>query len=583
MQLVHPHGGEAVPLVPSFAVDFLASCRRFAPIEEHLRRYAAFHESDELEMQSLQAWVVPAIEAGLMISERQLIEQCRAGAGEELPPPPLTMIGFPTGNRPELIRRALESFAENARSHGRDIEFVLADNSHDPAPNREIARETQRRFGSRVTFFGASEKKALAAELVSATGCDPEVLEFALFDPEECRFLCGANRNALLLHAAGRMCSSVDDDMVCRIAEPPGGAGAALRFYAHRDVFERWFYPDQQSALDAADFVERDYAAVHEELLGRSIADLISARKDVGFGKISDELLRRLSRGAGRVVMTFTGHVGDPGIPTSYYHLGYRRESLRRLTANEKEYRTALRSRSVRAMVMHPCIDDASISPGLAMGLDARELLPPFIPVLHAEDYAYGATVWRCLPRGFLAHLPAALPHLPPGQKSIVAPGDLGSLNRVAIWEFSHILRQIVLVHQPAASVKSPEACMIGLGRYLRELGEAVPADFDDHIRRIVVRHASEKIEYFEYLLRKEPDAPQFWRADVEEYLEHTRHAFADEGFEVPYDLRTRGSAEEARRLMQRLVRRFGGLLEAWPALFSAAKERACRGQTSST
>lgn len=579
MQIVQPRDvAGAAQLVPSFAVDFLMSCDRFAPLGEHVRRYAQMHDSDELEMQSLASWFPQAREAGLFISEGELRAEIVSGSsGGEVEPGKIELIGFPTGNRPEMAQRALESFAANARDSRRDIEFVLADNSRDSTPSREMAARVSRQAGMRVTFLGEGEKRELARELTRLAGCDPAVLEFALFDPEGCQFLCGANRNALLLHGAGRMLSSVDDDMICRLSAPPDSAPAAVQFFAHQDVFERWFYSTREAARDDATVIQADYLEQHEALLGREVAQCMGADRAAQFGKISDEVLRRLRRGGGRVVATFTGYIGDPGVPTSYYYLGYRRASFRRLTQSEESYRQTLGSRNVRVLAPQPSIGDASLSPGLAMGLDGRDLLPPFMPILHAEDFIYGATLWRCCPHGFLAHLPCALDHEPANVKPILQPGDLREHPGTTILEFAHLLRLLVLEYQPSPNEETTAQRIVAMGRHLRGIAEAPPADCAEYLRTRIAAHESGKIAYLEARLRRRSDPPDFWARDVEEYLEHTRQAFTHPEFDIPFDLQTRGPADEVRLLMRRLIGRFGALLEAWPAVFAAAKERTCR------
>ena len=82
-------------------------------------------------------------------------------------------------------------------------------------------------------------------------------------------------------------------------------------------------------------------------MLGRSVAGLLRVEGAAGleFQGITDEMLRRMQETEGRVVTTFTGHYGHPGVPTSYYYLTYRRATLARLTRDgEAAYRACLAS-----------------------------------------------------------------------------------------------------------------------------------------------------------------------------------------------------------------------------------------------
>ena len=580
-QFVRVHDRAEVELLPAFVVDFLASCSRFIPLQEHAERYVSAHALGELEAQSLAMWLPRLREMNLFISAEQLRQECidrgPAGGGREK----MEMIGLPTGNSPDQLRRALESFAKNAQTHERTVRFVVASNASDDSQSRRVAREIEETFRTGVEFFGEAEKRVLAQKLVTASGCDPEALEFAFFDPENCGFLCGANRNVLLLEGAGELFSSVDDDMICRVSASPAGMTRGLKIFERKDIFERWFYPDRESALADADYLEADYPGLHETLLGRSVADCLRNHEDVTFDHLSGWFMSRLRRPDARVLMTCTGHVGDPGIPTSCYHLLARNESFRRLTQSEALYRAALGSRSVRALAPLPCVGDASLSPGMAIGLDARDLLPPFVPVLHAEDFVYGAALWQCTAGGFLGHVPYALNHEPALGKPILQPGDLNETNRATIFEFAHLLRHVLFEYRPALADESTGVRMMGLGRHLRGIAEAPFSEFTDYLRAVALRLESQKILYFENGLHQQREGADFWRRDVEAYLDHVRMAFGRDDFDIPYDLKKRGEPDDVRRLIQRLFVRYGRLLEAWPAIFEAAKGLSKTGKSS--
>ena len=98
-------------------------------------------------------------------------------------------------------------------------------------------------------------------------------------------------------------------------------------------------------------------------------------------------------------------------------------------------------------------------------------------------------------------------------------------------------------------------------------------------LRQRVLEHESWKATWLESRLLREPDAPEYWARDVEAYLEYTRAQLRDEDFDVPHDLRSKFEPQAARALMQRLLCRYGLLLQAWPSLFSAAQDLRERGE----
>jgi hypothetical protein len=76
--------------------------------------------------------------------------------------------------------------------------------------NQQVLSRLARDRGVDIAYAGADEKRALAAALAGDGAIPPDVIEFALFDPEGCGRSTGTNRNAQLLYGAGQLFVSVD-------------------------------------------------------------------------------------------------------------------------------------------------------------------------------------------------------------------------------------------------------------------------------------------------------------------------------------------------------------------------------------
>jgi hypothetical protein len=561
-------------VLPGFVVDFVNSCEEFDLLEKHVATYAEKHAWGSLETRALESWIERVAAAKLIVSSRDLLAACERHSA--LPPPSISAIGFPTGgDRTDLVGRAFSSFAANLKRHGRTADFLIADSSNE-ARHRDVFRAAgaawAKEQGIRIRYAGSEEKRRLAEALLRR-GLAPDVVEFALFDPLEVGFACGANRNAMLLHEAGRMFCSVDDDVVCELAGVPSNS-ARLKLFSSCDPFTRWMFKDRASALAHGESIDVDFLGSHEELLGRGLKEIAGGLdvSDLDVSQVGDELLRRAWSADGRVRASFSGHAGDPGIPTSVYFLFYDGENRRRLTRSEEEYAAFLASRSVFALAPCHAVGDSSTSPGMAMGLDHRSLLPPFFPVLHAEDFIYGATLWQTIGSAFLGHVPVAVRHEPRPGKSILRPGDLHGERRAVIFEFAHLIRRIILRFQRDESAGDADR-MRSLGRHLTSIAAQPLEDFCEFIRGQVLEHESSKIDRLEKALREDDEAPEFWRRDLETYLEHVRDALTYADFDIPFDLKGDRSDDENRRLMQQLFGRYGALLEAWPDIVAAARE----------
>jgi hypothetical protein len=564
-------------LWPSHAIDFVAECNEFKTLAEHLEEYAIIHSLDSAQVREIYEWSGQMIEDGLLVGVGDVVARCAAAAKSPDRPAVVDSICIPTAGNEERLRRVITTFARNAHQYGRALEMWVSSNG--PAEKARdveaLVEKLSREENVKITLMGDAERKDYIARLAAKADVDPAIVEFAIADPYNAGFACGANRNALLLRHSGRPYLSLDDDMVCEMAAAPERISQeGIVVFSSRDGFERWFYPEYGKAFDGRRMIEGDYLALHEQMLGHSVGAFLQRHgSKVEMIGLTDDMLRRLQETDGRILATFTGHSGHPGIPTSYYYLTYRKESLERLTREgEARYRQYLASGGVCAVVPRMAIADSSLSPGMAIGIDARVLVPPFPPVMHAEDFVWGATIWQCCAQAFAGHLPVTVRHDPGLSRGIIAP-PLNDGQPVAMWEFAHLLRGILLGWMPPPGALDTAYRMDSLGRYLCDVAGSSPEEFHEYLRWFVLQHESEKITFMERCLEEERDAPNFWRHDVEDYIDQTRRAVSLPDFDIPYDMRGKWSATDARNLLQVMVREYGRLLRAWPVMVEAARE----------
>jgi hypothetical protein len=114
--------------------------------------------------------------------------------------------------------------------------------------------------------------------------------------------------------------------------------------------------------------------------------------------------------------------------------------------------------------------------------------------------------------------------------------------------------------------------------QYLQRLGSLKLSDFEAHVRSLEQYRMMAFITVLQSHLHIYGAAPRFWADDVTRMIERLSKATSTEDYIVPRDLRHGHDAEEARRLSQELVAKFGELLEAWPAIVAAARRLRANG-----
>jgi hypothetical protein len=116
------------------------------------------------------------------------------------------------------------------------------------------------------------------------------------------------------------------------------------------------------------------------------------------------------------------------------------------------------------------------------------------------------------------------------------------------------------------------------VGGTLEEWGSLPPADFEELLRLCVWKLLSRQAVHLADQLQQFRGLPEFWGRDVRQVLAHLQDSLPSRQYVVPSDLRKVVGDDEARKLFQRLVGRFGQLLRCWPDLVEAARELRTRG-----
>lgn len=575
------HRGHPPAVLPDYVVSFILGCTDFQPLKTHLHVHAELYSWDRLQLESLCQWLPAAIEAGLLLYKEEIIRRLRTSGGAA-PPVHLRKLGIPTGgDRAHFVRRTVESFAGNLKTHGRSAEFLIADSSVSSDHSqmlRTLAVQLGAETGMATRFCGAEEKRSFIAAM-EKEGISRAALEFALLDPLSGGFACGANRNAILLDAVGEAFCSADDDAICEFTRPTEATEPGLECMSGADPYHRRTFVSREDAVRSASWESLNYFAEHERMLGQNAAGFLQRSAfPVHIEDANDAILHRLTHHQPVFRATYPGHIGDPGIPAALYYLYYAGENLAHLTAAHEHYEAALSSRSVLAVTPRHTMADCYSSPGISMALDHREILPPFFPVLHAEDFSWSAALWQCCPDSVIGHLPFAIHHAPAPGKPILLPSQFREGHRGATMEFAHLLRRWIF-DLPIADGRSGAEGIAALGRFLDERSRISPGDFAEMLRCDALRQISERCCYLSELLATE-DGPDFWRQDVEALIGNMRGCVADEGFEIPLDLRPGRTTEEARAWMQSATQSYAQLLQEWPHMVKAATSLKERGVT---
>ena len=349
----------------------------------------------------------------------------------------------------------------------------------------------------------------------------------------------GANRNALLLQAVGELTVQVDDDTLCRLAPSPS-LRQGITLSSQTDPTEFWFLDGSAANACHSESQSVDFFALHEQLLGKSVGDCIQHYIDacdcsgVDLTHVSAPLFRRLETDNNRVIFTSIGVKGDSGMASPYFVMQLGGEAHKRLRESEEIYRQALANRLVRRSVSNAIISDGPFCMGLNLGLDNRNLLPPFIPVCRNEDGLF-AVLSQTIQAGFGGHLPWLVSH----KASAPSVFPLEELHdRFGRFGSGDILEMLISSEAPSPIRPGVGENLIAVGKALENWGRAPAGDFDEMLRLLIGYKISDIATGLQVLLANNADAPAYWKRDIEGCLRNLPGLVSDVDFIVPWDLR---------------------------------------------
>lgn len=563
----------------SIAAEVVSRCRSFDTLENHaerIRQELALPPSASDELRQL---LHDLSRTELLPSARELLRRCVRAADPGRSRCVIGAVGIPTRDRTSSLRRALESYMENARRHGRTAAFFVTDNSPTAGArtdNRQMLAELRGRHAVAIAHAGLEEKHRFAEALASEAEVPRALIDFALFSSKEVQStdLHGANRNAMLLHAAGEPFLSVDDDTVCEaMSAPAPHEGLALHVGEDAPMRLR-FFPDREASLRAASRVDRDVLALHEQLLGRDVGSLLEEEAGrTSLGDIDAGFLQTLAHRGGRVVVVSSGSLGDSGMsslsPISLLHFRDGDSIIR----SDDMYRIVIRGEVLRD-VDRMTINEASWFMSMAFSADNRELLPPFFPFGRGSDDGFGVLLKISSPDSYLGFLPWSVIHAPMSPRARRLDEFLKS---PIAFGMDKIVDACVRSFSPA--VRGPDAAAVleRLGRHLIDLGSADVREFEEFVRLARLAQRTTLIAQLEEAIPLHNSTA--WAREASACLDALRAATARDGPVIPlHAIIPDASASDILLSVQRSVRSFGELLAAWPQIREGARRLRLRG-----
>ncbi len=514
--------------------------------------------------------------SGVVVSREVLLRALRETPDPD-PPQPITAVTWLTHGRPAALARSITSFAANATSHGRCPKWLVFDDGDEIQAEQtlDVLRPLAAQGRMRLGYFGRSEKERMTATLVEAAHglVSERLVRFALFGLPGYGTTCGANRNCAVLACCGAPLLVADDDTVCEPAVHPAPVDA-LSITSERDPSDLFCFDNRKILLEAVARADSDFLAAHQSLLGRTTAGCAVQwpEETIDLASASPALIDLLVAGSGRVTATTAGVYGDGIVGDPHELLWLEGEARERILASEPSFRSAGLTREVLRCPRGPAIGDSNRVFGASLGLDARSLLPPFLPMGRGQDLLFGQTLRVCMPDALVGRPAVAVLHDPVEQRTL--PADRTLTPEV---EASSLISVLERVARFPPWARSGEERLRSLGAGLEALGRLPAGEFVEAVLPGILRWRSSQLAAAESVLRRHRREPAYWAREVERHIESMQKYMVERPV-LPTDAAAGLNPTEALAAFQLQLRLYGELLQAWPEIWRAAQELAEAG-----
>jgi hypothetical protein len=357
-----------------------------------------------------------------------------------------------------------------------------------------------------------------------------------------------------------------DDDVIADLwtdDTPQDG----LTIGGHADLRTWRFFERREDARAAVRPVEGDALAVHGDVLGLSLGDLIGrSGGGVDYGPACAHMVSALNGATERHVrVTFAGVAGDAARYCSHGLLFRSGVVRQQLWESESRLALALSSREVTVVAPRLVVTHDPACLGYCMAIDNSSLVPPFMPAGRNEDGVWGATLAFMDPRALYAHLPWGVwhdSHRPPRYERAMPSARESRVSDFLIFVITRVA--------PATFATSSAQRLRHLGRLFRDVTTLPLADFRALVAEAKLGAASQALTHIE-ATAADPACPTHWRKAIDAYRNAFRESVVRPDFFLPIEFAS-DSLDEGFARMQRFIGQFGELLTWWPEIWEAAR-----------
>lgn len=552
----------------------LLRCGNFKTIAGHTASIIGSNPGMKDQQATINDVLQQMLDNGMMVSAKKVCDRLKTkveteGERSEYDAPVVAII---TWERPQALERLLESIVANCDT-GKVHRLYVIDDSRDAeniGKNRALVESFASRIETPLQYFGQDEQKALLNDLSERLPEHESAIHF-LADQSRWRdhWTAGLNRNLALLLSCGRRLVMMDDDSICDVFEPPK---PKPHITFSDEAREADFFASEQDWAHLHQPINPDPVNRHMQCLGLSFSEAVDLLgegnlKPAGFSNANALQVSELGPDS-RVLMTECGSLGCPGTTMNTWLPNMSPASLERMLKSGQTTTNALTRRKVWSGRNHPHF---APRPNMSQitGFDNRHMLPPYLPIMRAQDRLFGNMLDFIFPSAVTLDYPWAIPHLPIPERE----WQNKDLNFTPADSFPFFFFEQIIEQKSSCLSDSPSDRLAALSDWFKNMSSASSQSLKNMYRDTRLTDDSERLEQMSKLLAANESAPVNWQnylrngiAQLQKDLEVASHPdFAVRG--LPKGL----EGEELIGFWKDVWAGFATALNAWPEIRQAA------------
>jgi hypothetical protein len=548
----------------------LDQSREFRTLDEHVARIMATIPGLASQREGVARVLDSLVKRGLLVSDGAFLARVATATARE--PAPLRAVFIRACDRPDQVAFLLASLADYERRFRANRHYVLIDDSTSREAlnrHRDLLREFARATGCKLTYIGSAERERLIEKFVKAVPRAAAILpQLLVGSAQRNRFGGGRSWNLALLLSAGARAFLLDDDHRLPLRRPddmregldPNPSAASITR----------FYRNIENALGAGEEVDEDPFELHLAAVGRPLGALAGgARYAIEPSSLRGLALSRLDHlnGEAPILATQHGSYGSSRTESGIwlYHLSA--EDRAEFTRDRDSYLRNIEAGSIWYGYRQARVTGAATFTPFAF--DNSVMLPCTNPYGRGEDALFSRVTELCHSGALMLELPVAIGHVQEIQRKR-SPHTLAAHTP----RFNYFISDFVRRQLPEFNAHDPAQRLGLLAAHLRDIGGADDKGCVRQLQEYLAYARADLIERLQNQYDAAPDAPIYWQADVRSIIEANGKALIAKGAPRLGDWPEGIDEAACAKLLRTETAELAAIYEAWPALWSCAREQ---------